>query len=145
MKSPRALAGVLLAALGVQLLLGMWVNLWVTVPPHHPGAGASSYFAGVVQVIAWALAGSALMLRLHVFLGLLLVAGSVAALVLAARRREPAWVWSTVIGLTGITGAAFNGASFLVFNHDFSSYIMTVAFVIAAGAYAVGLVAGSKS
>ena len=141
--SPRPLVGLLLAALGVQLLLGMWVNLWVTVPPRHPGAGAPSYFAGVVQVLAWALARGALILQLHVALGLLLFAGSIAALALAARRRDPAWVWSTALGFTGVTGAAFNGAGFLIFGQDFSSYLMTVAFAIAAASYAVGLIRGT--
>jgi hypothetical protein len=137
----RPLVGVLLAALGVQLLLGMWVNLWVNIPAGHAGANAHNYFSGVVQVIAWALGHGAVMLQLHVALGLLLIAGSVVALVLAAGRASRAWVWATVLGFTGIQGAAFNGASFLVFGQDFSSYIMTAAFVIAAASYVMGLLA----
>ena len=139
--SPRPLVGVLLAALGLQLLLGMWVNLWVVIPAAHPGADAASYFAGVLQVVGWAIAHGALMLQLHVALGLLLFAGAIAALVVAIRGGRRAWVWATVLGFNGVTGAAFNGASFLIFGQDFSSYLMTVAFVIAAASYAAGLLA----
>jgi hypothetical protein len=31
----------------IQFGLGMYLNLFVTLPSHHPGAGATSFFAGV--------------------------------------------------------------------------------------------------
>ena len=131
----------LLAALALQLLLGMSVNLWVHIPAQHAGAHAVHYFAGVGQVIAWALGSGATMLQLHVATGLLLLVGGSVALVLAVRTRRPGWIWATAIGLSGILGAGFNGASFLIFNYNFSSFLMTAAFVIAAASYTVGICA----
>ena len=119
----------------------MSVNLWVHIPAQHAGAHAVHYFAGVGQVIAWALGSGATMLQLHVATGLLLLVGGSVALVLAVRTRRPGWIWATAIGLSGILGAGFNGASFLIFNYNFSSFLMTAAFVIAAASYTVGICA----
>jgi hypothetical protein len=135
----RPLVGATLAALAVQFLVGMFVNLFVAIPGTHPGVGAAEYFSGVGQVIAWSLGAGALMLRLHVALGLLLFASGVAVLVLAIGARRRAWIWAAAIGLTGVMGAAFNGASFLNYNHDFSSYLMAASFLMAWIAYAAGM------
>ena len=124
----RSLSGWLIGALGAQLLLGMAVNLFATLPASQP---APSYLAGVGRVIAWALGHGPLMLQLHVTLGLLLFLGALWMLV-----RAPSWV--SILGLTGILAGIFNGASFLVFGQGFSSYLMTVGFVIAAASYTVG-------
>src|SRR5258708_33786970 len=52
--SLRPLTILMLLLLAVQFLLGMLVNLFVQVPSVHPGVGASNYFQGVVQRLAWA-------------------------------------------------------------------------------------------
>lgn len=137
----RPSVGATLAALAAQYLLGMAVNLFVTITAAHAGTGATDYFSGVGQVIAWALGHGALLLRLrlHVGLGLLLVAAGIHILSLTLRSGDRAWVWAAAVGLSGIAGAAFNGASFLIYNQDFSSYIMATSFLIGLGAYALGL------
>lgn len=136
---PRALVDVILAGLALQLLLGMWVNLWIVVPASHPGAHSPSYFAGLIPAIAWALGSAATMLRLHVALGVLLFLASGATLYLAIRSGRRAWVWTASIGFVAVTGAAFNGASFINYGHGFSSYLMTVGLVIALAAYVIGM------
>ena len=35
--------------------IGMAVNLYATIPPRHPGAGAGDYFGGSVDGAAWAI------------------------------------------------------------------------------------------
>ncbi len=55
----------MLLLLAVQFLLGMVVNLFVQVPSVHPGVGASNYFQGVVQGVAWALVHAPLGLLVH--------------------------------------------------------------------------------
>jgi hypothetical protein len=140
-RSPRRLVAMLLAALALQLLLGMWVNLWVVIPSAHPGAAANSYFAGLLPATAWALDSGATMLRLHVALGIILFLGGLLALVRAVRSGDTAWVWATAIGFVAILGAAFNGLSFVNYNHNFSSYLMTVGFVIASLSYVAGMLA----
>lgn len=135
----RPLAIIMLVLFAAQYLFGMTVNLFVAIPDTHPGTDASNYFGGVVQVVAWAIAHGAGFLQLHAALGLLLFLLSLALLALAIASRRRAWVVATIVGLLATLGAGFNGASFLIFNHDFSSMIMATLFLIAVSAYAIGL------
>ena len=57
----------------VQFLLGMAVNLFVTITRNHPGANPHEYFGGVVQSVTWATLHGPVLLILHTILGLLLV------------------------------------------------------------------------
>ena len=126
-----------LPALAAQFLLGMAVNLFAAIPPEHPGTRAG-FFAGVPQVVAWALGHGAVTLRLHVALGLALCLEGAVVLVLAVRSRRRGWIWMAAVGLCGLLGALANGASYLIFGHQFSSFLMAVAFAIAAAAYVTG-------
>ena len=135
----RYLCGAALALLAIQFLAGMVVNLFVVVPAVHPGTSASSYFVGVAQGVAWALGNTVLALRLHVIIGLLLFLDALALLGLAIAARRRAWIVATVFGLLGIMAAGFNGASFMNYGHDFSSLFMSIGFLIAAVAYAIGI------
>jgi hypothetical protein len=130
-------AGVLLL-LAMQFLVGMVVNLFVAVPAAHPGRNASEYFGGVAQGVAWALTESAWSLKLHAVVGLLLFVGALAILGLAIASRRRAWIVASSLGLVGIMGAGFNGASFMNYGHDFSSLLMAIGFLLAVIAYAVG-------
>ena len=136
----RVLVAWTLAALAAQFLLGMDVNLFVQIPSAHPGANGD-YFGGVPRVVAWALGAGELALRLHVALGIALFLAGVVLLALAIRARRRAWVWSAAVGLFGLFAAAGNGASFLIYNFDFSSLLMSIGFTIAACAYVAGLCA----
>ena len=48
----RGLTAVILFILAVQFLLGMAVNLFVTIPTNHPGANPPEYFSGVFNSVA---------------------------------------------------------------------------------------------
>lgn len=137
---PRPLAFVLLLLLALQLLLGMWTNLFVGVPASHPGANAGEYFGGVVRGVFWAVTQSGLpMLVAHAALGLLLVLVSLYTIVVAFRGGERIWKIVMPIGAFGILGAGFNGASFINYGHDVSSLLMTLGFLVALLAYIIGL------
>jgi hypothetical protein len=136
----RVLAAWTLIGLALQFLLGMLVNLFVQIPAAHPGANGG-YFAGVPRVVAWALGAGAFALRLHVALGIALFVAGIVLLGMAIGARRRAWVWSATLGLFGVFGAAGNGASFLIFHHDFSSFLMSLGFTIAAAAYVAGICA----
>ena len=133
------MTALMLVALAVQFLVGMVVNLFVQVPDAHPGAQAGEYFSGVAQGVGWALVGGGLPLQAHVILGLLLFVGSLAILALAFVARQRTWIVTAVLGWMGIMAAGFNGASFLNYGHDFSSLLMSIGFLLAVSAYAVGL------
>jgi hypothetical protein len=122
-----------------QASLGMAVNLFVTVPRHHPGANASDYFTGSADSVGWALGHGVVVLAAHVALGLALVivAIALAVVVLRARRARVA-AWSVLGGLLTI-GAGFNGASFLDYNKNASSLIMALLTFGAIASYVVAL------
>lgn len=141
--SPRALRPLAITTfflLLAQFLLGMLVNFYVTIPDSHPGAHPSNYFVGVVQGDGWALLMQGMLsLRLHVALGLLLGIAALALIWLALASRQRGWIIASVVGFLGILGAGFNGASFMNYGFDVSSLIMSIFFVIALSAYAIGL------
>jgi hypothetical protein len=123
----------------VQFLLGMSVNLFVTIPTNHPGANPPEYFGGVVQSVTWAILHGHVLLIIHASLGLLLVLNALGLLIAAIRARAKDLIWVTSLGLFGVLAAGFNGGSFLNYNQDFSSMIMATFFAWAVIAYAVGI------
>jgi hypothetical protein len=121
-----------------QSAVGMVVNLYVTVPAHHPGAQPANYFTGSLRSIAWALSHGTLALAVHAALGIATVAIAiwVAVCAVALRSDRVGFVYVLAAGL--VIGAGFNGASFVDFNHDVSSLLMAL---LALGALACYLVA----
>jgi len=136
----RRLVALMLWLLTAEFLLGMSVNLFVEIPAAHPSSGAASYFSGLSSSVGWVLAHGALLLRLHVALGLLLTAGSILVALLALAQHRRGVFAAVLVGWIGITGAAFNGASFINYGHDFSSMLMATCFAIAAASYVIALV-----
>ncbi len=138
--SLRVLDAILLVLLGAQFLIGMLVNLFVTVPSAHPGVNPSNYFVGVAQAVAWALFNAPWALLIHVVIGLLLFLLSIVLLVLAIASRRRAWITISILGLIGIMGAGFNGASFMNYGGlNISSLLMAVGFLLAAICYTIGI------
>ena len=136
----RGLTIVILFLLAAQFLLGMAVNLFVTIPTNHPGFHPPEYFSGVFQSVRWAITSSgSLLLILHAILGLLLVVLALVLLVSAIVRRSRGWIVVSIIGLIGVLGAGFNGGSFLNYNEDFSSMLMALGFILAMMTYSLGL------
>jgi hypothetical protein len=131
------LSGVIM--LVIQFLLGMAVNLFVTIPTDHPGARPSEYFSGVAQSVTWAILHGPVLLILHASLGLLIVLSGFGLMSQAIRSRARPMIVTTGIGAVGILAAAFNGGSFLNYNEDFSSMLMAGFFAVAVLAYAAGL------
>ncbi len=104
----------------------MFVNLFVSIPKRHSGSQPSNYFSGSSRSVAWAVDHGAIALVLHTILGFLLalmVIGAIARAVKLGRGWITTW---TVLGALFTIGAGFNGASFLDYNKNASSFIMTV-------------------
>ena len=135
----RPLTCAMLILLLAQFLIGMLINFFVTPPAQHPGANAPEYFSGVAQVAWWALSRGGLGLASHAGVGVILGLLSLALLVIAIITRQRVWIIVTVLGWIGVFGAGFNGASFLNYGHDFSSLLMTIGFLLALIAYALGM------
>lgn len=141
----RTINAIILVLLGVEFLIGMVFNLYVQVPPVHPGANAPEYFSGVVQGVAWALLHAPLGLLVHAILGILLFLASLILIGFAIAARRRAWVIVSVIGFFGIVAAGFNGASFMNYGLDLSSLLMSIGFLLAAVPYTVGLTLAVRS
>src|SRR5258708_26663856 len=117
----RGLTFVILFLLAAQFLLGMAVNLFVTIPTNHPGANPPEYFSGVVQSVQWAVTSSSspLWLLLHASLGLVLVILTIALLISAIVARKGGWIAVASLGFIFVLGAGFNGGRFFFFNKKF--------------------------
>ena len=140
----RTLVGFLFL-LQVQFLLGMAVNLFVTIPAKHPGAQPPEYFGGVVQSVTWAILQGPLLLILHASLGLLLVAGAIGVAVRAWQRGGRMIRWTTALGAVCVLAAGFNGGSFLNYNEDFSSMIMAGFLAAAVACYVLALSSSAEA
>jgi hypothetical protein len=134
----RMVFGAILLIL-VQAGIGMAVNLYVTVPAHHPGAHPSDYLSGSFHSVAWAIAHGPAELAVHAAFGLALAVMVISIAVRAAQLRRRSITASTVLGALLVIGAGFNGASFLDFNNNVSSLIMGLLAFASVGCYAVSL------
>ena len=124
-----------LGALIIQFLLGMAVNLFVTIPTDHPGANPPEYFGGVVTSVSWAILHGGLWLTLHAAWGLLLLLAALGTLVQAIGLRGGGRITLAALGFVGVLAAGFNGGSFLNYHADFSSMLTAVGFALAMSAY----------
>ncbi len=117
-----------IAVILVQAGVGMYVNLYVTIPTSHPGANPkfSDYLGGSAHSIAWAVAHGAPMLVFHATLGLTLVVLVIGVAVYAVRLRS--WIIGALSVIAGllVIEAGFKGASFVDFQNNSSSLIMAL-------------------
>jgi hypothetical protein len=90
----------------IQYGLGMWLNLYVTVPPRDQGGG-------MMAAIGRALSNGPGALAAHAGLGLLILLGSIVLVVRAAQTRQRATIVTSSINLLAVTGAAATGAAFV--------------------------------
>jgi hypothetical protein len=107
-----------------QYVLGMYTNLFVTIPDGVNG---------------WQWMSNSLAIMGHVTVGTLLLVVSVAALVLSARARSRTWIIASVVGLVGIGAALAGGSSFMNGQSDAMSFLMAGGLGVAILAYAAAL------
>lgn len=116
-----------------QFLLGMAVNIWVTIPAHHIGTGARNYFVGLILGVGYASAQAPAIVQLHVAVAVLLLAQAITAAIWSTRSHDARLTVCAWFSLFGIIGAGFNGGNFVNGLHpNLSSYLMSVAFALTA-------------
>ncbi|MGH2444034.1 MAG: hypothetical protein ACRDFX_12840 [Chloroflexota bacterium] len=125
----------MLSLLIIQFVLGMAVNLFITITRNHPGTNSADFFAAVFQSVVWAVSQGPIVLILHAILGLLLFINSIFILISAYRLPSTAVRVLAVLGTLGIIAAGINGASFLSYNQDANSFVMSITFALAAVVY----------
>jgi hypothetical protein len=129
----------------VQYLLGMALNLYVTLPGRHPGAGARNYLPGVASGLAWVIPHGPAWAAVHAAFGLALVLAALAAIALTWRHGTRTARVTSALGALAILGAAFNGASFLNYGQAFSSMIMAGLWALALACYLTGIFLAARS
>jgi hypothetical protein len=103
----------------VQYALGIWVNLYATVPARDQGGG-------FLTAIGRALANGPAALGIHAGLGLLLVLGSIGLVVRSALSGNRALIVLSALFLLALLGAASSGASFVDSGRDSASAAMAM-------------------
>lgn len=103
----------------VQYALGIWVNLYVTVPARDHGGGLAT-------AIGRALANGPVALGIHAGLGLLLVLGSISLVVRSVLSRSRALIAASAVFFLALLGAASSGASFVDTGQDSASASMAM-------------------
>ncbi len=102
------------AALLVQYALGLWVNMYVTVPARDQGGG-------IFSAAGRALANGPAALAVHAGLGLFLLLGSIVLVVRAVADRTVFFVITSAVSLLAVLGAAGAGAAFVNSGQDGAS------------------------
>lgn len=122
-----ALSGLALLLVVVEFLLGMWVNLYDTLPPSLRAAFESPYVTQDQALVA------------HIVVGVLLGVVAVALVAWAALRHRPRLLGVGVGGLLGVLIAAGGGSEFLSTGDPIYSFLMALGFLMAMGAYFRGV------
>ncbi|MHB1711627.1 MAG: hypothetical protein ACYCV7_09515 [Acidimicrobiales bacterium] len=139
----RGVASVVCGLLAIQFLLGMYVNIYVNLPPNRSGTQGSG---GSMMGRFGTMFSSGGLLMAHMMLGMLLVASGVVALVVAASSEDRFAVGWSATGLVAILVAGYGGMSFFMFGHsNADSYLMAVGFLVSFAAYLTGALRGSAS
>ncbi len=112
----------------VQVALGIYVNLYVTVPSADHGHGFG-------QAIANGPAG----LTLHIVLGLLLILAALGFMVQAILARQPTLIAVAALGLLSMIGAAVSGSAFTGSGKDGGSMAMALLAAVGVVCYGASL------
>lgn len=131
----RALAGVALALLFVQFLLGMWLNLFASFPASNFYQSGIGGMMGSMMGFMPASGMSVLMIHMMLGYALFIVSILVFAFALGSKGRSP--IVLSVLGLTSVMIAGSGGLGFMFsgFQNDFFSYLMAMGFISAFAAY----------
>ena len=131
----------LLGLFAVQFVVGMTLNLFVSLPTSHPGTSGGEYFTRSAQSLIWAISGGGgWALAIHVLLAVVLLLGCLVLFVRSLRLKAPSfWCWMGGLASLFTLGALFNGLSFVDYDNDFSSLIMAVCWLAAVVALVAAL------
>jgi len=132
----RGFAQVVCVLLAVQFLLGMYINLYVNLPP--VGSGGQGMGASMMGRFG-AMFSSGPVLMVHMMLGMLVVVLAVVTLAVAAGSAERFAVGWSAAGLAALLVAGYGGISFFMLGHNnVDSYLMAVGFLASFAAYLTG-------
>ncbi len=136
----RALVAVTLVDLLVQFLLGMWVNLFASLPSTFVSSASSSGMMGMMSSMMGAssmMGGGMLVLMVHMMNGYLLLFLSILVLAVSLYSGRAKITGLAIAGVGSILLAGISGLIFMFsgFQDDLYSYSMAVGFILAFGIY----------
>jgi hypothetical protein len=119
-----------LAILLIQFGLGMWINLFISIPQNHPGADAPNFVVGFFQSVVWGIAQGGLLVAIHIVLGLTVVTFhpvlGILPLSVQWGPRGSVLCGATAAILAPV--AAVSGAAYLTYHQDLYSLLMALGF-----------------
>lgn len=118
---PRPFAPQMMSALillVIQYALGMYINLYVTIPNTGPAA-------------AWSYAWHNIPVAAHIIIGTLSLLFAIILLVRAIQMKNRHLITLGVIGVTALLLAVIGGEEFITTHNDIFSYLMSLGFVAA--------------
>lgn len=128
----------------VQFGLGMGINLFITIPEHHPGTGAPNFVAGFLQSIVWGIVHGPLLVAIHVVLGVIVQVHPF-FVAKALPRLVPSTRWPTAAAPVCVLAAGVGGAAYLTYHQDVFSLLMALGFGGAMLCYAITLYLVSRT
>lgn len=117
----------MIGVLALEYLFGMFTTLFVTFPQNEK------------EKQLWQFAWRQAPVAIHVILGFVLFAGTLALLIRALVKKETQWIISGTIATISVFAAIIAGALFIPHQTDWYSFIMAVSFIIALLAYFWGI------
>lgn len=132
----RTVAALTLAALTLQFLLGMWLNLFAAFP-----TTSQSYVGVMGTMMNFIFSGGMPVLMVHMMAGFLLLLLSVFVLVASIRTENNRVAFLGFVGLGAIVLSGVSGLDFMFsgFQDNFYSYLMATGFILAFGSYSAEL------
>jgi len=119
-----------LGILLIQFALGMWINLFITIPQNHPGADATNFVVGFFQSIVWGIAQGGVLFAIHTILGLTVVTFHpvLGILPLSVQWGPRGSVWAGAVAAVLAPASAVSGAAYLTYHQDLYSLLMALGF-----------------
>ena len=117
----------LVITLGIEFLLGMWVNLYTKFPETKNAAEL------------WKFSSSQAVVIIHIIVGTALLIGASTLVIRARKSGRKFWQVSSIIGLIAIIFAWLSGRDFISRQDPISSLAMALFFLIALFCYITAL------
>lgn len=131
-----------LLLLALEFLLGIYTNLYVSLPKHSSNSG--SFFA--MSNMMSSRGSLSPLFMIHMMIGPMIIGIGLVALVLALKSKNQTEILFTIIGLFSLVIAGWSGLVFFMGSRQNSySFIMASGFLISFMTYFSQLVWGSKN
>jgi hypothetical protein len=130
-----------LGILLIQFGLGMWINLFITIPQNHSGADATNFVVCFFQSIVWGIAHGGLVVAIHIVLGLTVVTFHPVLGIppLSVQYGPRGSVLAGAAAAVLALAAAVSGAAYLTYQQDLYSLLMALGFGGVVLCYAISL------